>query len=208
MMCRSFQNLQNEKKKRLTRIRNQSSKSTQLPRIPYNCIIDIYDVDYLYLHVRCHAPVMRMSRSTMSCIVGTVDGCSYDGQLKSTICDTCRPCHLKSEHTEASFSPNLTYSYQISRLGSFCVHDDDNNEMTDYFTPCTCAQGNNGFQAQDQLHCTCFKQHQPCKFLSESYEEDCHLHGHKFDAEGSMQASVYQRSLTENKLVTSLGSNQ
>ena len=26
-------------------------------------------------------------------IVGTVDGGSYDGQLKYTICDACRPCH-------------------------------------------------------------------------------------------------------------------
>ena len=36
----------------------------------------------------------------------------------------------------------------ISRYGDFCAHDDndnnnDNNDTTDYFTPCTCARGNN-----------------------------------------------------------------
>ena len=29
----------------------------------------------------------------------------------------------------------------ISRYGDFCAHD--NNDTTDYFTPCACAQGNN-----------------------------------------------------------------
>ena len=35
------------------------------------------------------------AESTMSCIciVGMVDGRGYDGQLKYTICDACRPCH-------------------------------------------------------------------------------------------------------------------
>ena len=32
----------------------------------------------------------------------------------------------------------------ISRYGDFCAHDDnDNNDTTDYFTPCTCGRGNN-----------------------------------------------------------------
>ena len=30
----------------------------------------------------------------------------------------------------------------ISRYGDFCAHD-DNNDTTDYFTPCACARGNN-----------------------------------------------------------------
>ena len=29
----------------------------------------------------------------MHTILGTVDGCGYDGQQKYTICDACRPCH-------------------------------------------------------------------------------------------------------------------
>ena len=30
----------------------------------------------------------------------------------------------------------------ISRYGDFCAHDDNNNDTTDYFTPCACARGN------------------------------------------------------------------
>ena len=54
-------------------------------------------------------------------------------------------------HTEASFLPNSIDSLftsrldaYISRYGDFCAHDndDDNNDMTDYFTPCACARGN------------------------------------------------------------------
>ena len=31
----------------------------------------------------------------------------------------------------------------ISRYGDFCAHDnDDNDDTTDYFTPCACARGN------------------------------------------------------------------
>ncbi|MCG8625067.1 MAG: hypothetical protein MJE68_24090 [Proteobacteria bacterium] len=30
----------------------------------------------------------------------------------------------------------------ISRYGDFCAHDDnDNDDTTDYFTPCACARG-------------------------------------------------------------------
>ena len=30
----------------------------------------------------------------------------------------------------------------ISRYGNFCAHDDnDNDDTTDYFTPCACARG-------------------------------------------------------------------
>ena len=30
----------------------------------------------------------------------------------------------------------------ISRYGDFCAHDDNDNDTTDYFTPCACAWGN------------------------------------------------------------------
>ena len=30
----------------------------------------------------------------------------------------------------------------ISRYGDFCANDNDNDDTTDYFTPCACAQGN------------------------------------------------------------------
>ena len=57
--------------------------------------------------------------------------------------------------TEASFSPNsivLTscLDVYISRYGDFCAHDDNddnNNDTTDYFTPCACARGNYGKDA-------------------------------------------------------------
>ena len=57
-----------------------------------------------------------------------------------------------SECTEASFLLNLTYLLclqlvQVPRSPdlAICVHDDDNNDddMTDYFTPCPCVQGKN-----------------------------------------------------------------
>ena len=31
----------------------------------------------------------------------------------------------------------------ISRYGDFCAHDDNDNDTTDYFTPCACTRGNN-----------------------------------------------------------------
>ena len=43
-------------------------------------------------------------------IVGTVDGRGYDGQLKYTICDACRPCHSILSILKPVFSPNSTYS--------------------------------------------------------------------------------------------------
>ena len=30
----------------------------------------------------------------------------------------------------------------ISRYGNFCAHDDDDNDTSDYFTPCACVRGN------------------------------------------------------------------
>ena len=41
----------------------------------------------------CQCSCMHEHKEHAYCIVGTVDGCGYDGQLKCTICDARRPCH-------------------------------------------------------------------------------------------------------------------
>ena len=55
-------------------------------------------------------------------------------------------------HTEASFSPSLIdwlclrvcLDAYILRYADFCVNDNDNNDdITNYFTPYACARGNN-----------------------------------------------------------------
>ena len=50
---------------------------------------------------------------------------------------------LDSKHTEANFLTNLTDSLliQVPRLPDFYVYD-DNDDTTDYFTPCACMWGN------------------------------------------------------------------
>ena len=59
-------------------------------------------------------PVVHMSRKHMHMhIVGTVDECGYDGLLKYTICEVCRPEALDSKHTETSFSPTSTDSLYL-----------------------------------------------------------------------------------------------
>ena len=73
------------------------------------------------------------------CIMGTVNERGYDGQHKCTICAACRACH-SSKLTEVSFSPNSTdlmhlQLAQMPRSSDFCVHNDNNNDTTDYFTP-------------------------------------------------------------------------
>ena len=59
---------------------------------------------------------------------------------------------LDSECTEASFSPNSTYSLcsQLGQVPRFpdlaifvSIHNDNNDDTTDYFTPCACAWGKN-----------------------------------------------------------------
>ena len=39
-------------------------------------------------------PGVHEQKAHAQCIMGMVDGCGYDGQLKYIICDTCRPCNL------------------------------------------------------------------------------------------------------------------
>ena len=48
---------------------------------------------------------------------------------------------------EASWSQFFTefdwFIVLMSRIDDFCANDNNNNDTTDYFTPCSCAQGNN-----------------------------------------------------------------
>ena len=82
--------------------------------------------------------------------MGTVDGCGYDDQLKYTLCDAYRPCHSILR----ILKPFIRQLRQICcifeslrclnlKIWRFLV-DDDNNDTTDYFTPCACARDNNG----------------------------------------------------------------
>ena len=107
-----------------------------------------YAVDDLYLHIHMR-PVVCMNRST-SCIMhmGMVNGRGYDDQQKCTVCDICRPCHSILSTLKPVFRhiQQIRCAYNSLRcldlqIWLFCVHDDD--DRTDYFTPCACGRGNN-----------------------------------------------------------------
>ena len=100
--------------------------------------------------------VMRMSRKHNGhalCIeyTGTVDRRGYVSQQKGTIYDARGPCPSISRTMKPVFRRIrlICYAYESLRclhleIGDFCAHDDNNdNDTTDYFTPCACAQGNN-----------------------------------------------------------------
>ena len=65
-----------------------------------------YIVDDLYLDIR--GQLCAWAEGCCMLIVGTVEGCGYDGQQNDTICDSCRPCHSIPKHSEASVLPNST----------------------------------------------------------------------------------------------------
>ena len=57
-------------------------------------------------------------------MVGMVDGCSYDSQLKYTVCDTCRPCHsiLSVLKPVFRFFLHLIVLYIASYLAFITLH--------------------------------------------------------------------------------------
>ena len=80
------------------------------------------------------------------CIVGMVDGCGCDGLLKYTICNVCRLCHLILSILKPVYRQlqQIRCTYESPRcldlkIWQFFVDDDD---MTNYFTPCAYVQGN------------------------------------------------------------------
>ena len=71
-------------------------------------------------------------------------GHGYDGQLNYTICDTCRPFQSQFFTNFDRFVVFTSHSgSEISRSDDFFVDDNDNNnDNTDYVTPCTCMRDN------------------------------------------------------------------
>ena len=112
-----------------------------------------YAIDDLYLHIWGQS--CAWAESTCICIVGTVDGRDYDGQLKYTICDTCRPYHsiLSTLKPVSCQLRQIHCTYQSLRCLDLKIwrffmdndndNDNENNNTTDYFTPCACTQSNN-----------------------------------------------------------------
>ena len=101
--------------------------------------------------------------------MGTVDGCGYDSQLKYTICEACRPCHMilsilrpvfhQLRQICCTFESLRCLNPKIWRF--FVDHNDNNdndndnnndNDTTNYFTPCACARGNNMYTWSDRSH--------------------------------------------------------
>ena len=57
--------------------------------------IQIAKLKFRQYQLRANSPnlmLAKVSRYTV-CILGTVNGCDYDGKLKYAHCDVCRPCH-------------------------------------------------------------------------------------------------------------------
>ena len=105
----------------------------------------IVDDHYLLMRGQLYA----WAHTHTLCIIGTVNGCGYNDQHKCITCATCRPCHLVLSTPEPVFRRirQILLLLQLAQmprspdLANFCVHDDDNNDTTDYFIPCTCMQG-------------------------------------------------------------------
>ena len=99
--------------------------------------------DEHHLHVVWGAsPSTKRGRLVHFASANTVNGRGYDGHLKYTICDSCRPCHSILSILKPVFFAKVdifvvvttrsgTY---ISRFGDICVHDDD-DDTTHHFTP-------------------------------------------------------------------------
>ena len=77
-------------------------------------------------------------------MVGTVDGCGYDSQLKYTICDACRPCHSIVSILEPVFHQLRQIHCTFNSLRCLDVEiwrflwwhrKQQTDRQTDYFTP-------------------------------------------------------------------------
>ena len=92
-------------------------------------------------------PVCAWAEGCCILIVGTVEGCGYDGQPKYTICDPCRPCHS----IRSKVRPVFHHIRQICRAyGSLkCLKCPDQaicrwqQQQNRLLYPCACARGNN-----------------------------------------------------------------
>ena len=78
--------------------------------------------------------------------MGMFDGRGYDGQQKYTISDACKLCHLIRRSTWMIVFRQICYAYKWLRclhleIWQFFVDNNDDN-TTNYFTPCTCTRGN------------------------------------------------------------------
>ena len=81
-------------------------------------------------------------------LMGTVDRRGYGGQQTGTICDA-RGSYPSIWRTLKPFFAGFVVltsrlDAYISRYGDFCANNNDNDDdTTDYFTPCAWARGNN-----------------------------------------------------------------
>ena len=84
--------------------------------------------------------------------MGTVDGRGYDGQLKYTICDACRPCHSnlstlkpvfrRNQHFRRAYNSLRCLDVEIRRF--LCPRRQQRQwRQNRSLHPCTCARGNN-----------------------------------------------------------------
>ena len=97
--------------------------------------------------------------------MGTVDRCGYGGQQKAAICDTRGPYPRFDAHWSQFFAEfdwfvviTSRLDAYISRYGDFCANDnngDDNDDTTDYFTPCACARGNDIHRLEASVLAVC-----------------------------------------------------
>ena len=118
-----------------------------------------YSVDDLYLHVR--GQLCSCAESTCTWIIIIVGmqvyGRGYDGQLKYTICDVCRPCHsilsiLKPVYRQLRPTRCTLQIDQGPRcwdLVILVVTTTTDRQTDQLLYPCACVRGNYNVQ------CTC-----------------------------------------------------
>ena len=107
-----------------------------------------------FINTYMYEAIQSCAWAEITCImlstVGTEDVRGYDGQLKCTVCDACRLCHSILKPVLRQIR-HIRCVYNLLRcldlhIWWFCVHDNNNDDTTDYFTPCACTHDNNNYR--------------------------------------------------------------
>ena len=133
--------------------------------MPFICIILQLGLGlgHSLYHARCWRPLPTCARSVVCistiiiimhyalCIMGTINGCGYDGQHKRTICDACRPCHSILSTLKPAFrwirqiccSYNLLRCLDLQIWRFLCPQQWWQQRLNQLLYPCACARDNN-----------------------------------------------------------------
>ena len=64
------------------------------------------------------------------------------GQVISSRIPLCASTHISLEIIKLLLKNLQCRMYELELYGDFCVHNNNNDDTIDYFTPCACVPGN------------------------------------------------------------------